>query len=183
MQDTIPSAETLMPHLQFDTDDLQANRAGKLGGNQRERLKNLQTRALLVGIGGFFGFALAATTLLFFGSENGLLVMTLLGIFVTILNAIFVGMFARQYMRLRADLQSGEIEVISGTMERVVKADGRMNNFLLRIDNEEFYIKKDLFKLFRHEVDYHIYRAIHSRVLLAAEPIAQHSRQKLASAL
>ncbi|MEM9953720.1 MAG: hypothetical protein AAF846_19075 [Chloroflexota bacterium] len=166
----IPSTTQLMQPLQFDQNDLQANRDGLLSDNQRERLQSLQVRALSVGLGGFFGFALLATIFLFFGSENGFIIMTLIGMFITIVNAIFVGMFARQYMRLRADLHDGDIEVISGEMERVVKADGRMNNFLLRVGDDEFYVKKDLFRLFRHEVHYHIYRAKHSRVLLAAEP-------------
>ena len=129
-----------------------------------------ENRAILFGIWGSFGFALIATIFLFFGSENSLFIMTLLGIFVTICNALFVGIFARQYMRLRADLSADEIEVIEGELERVVIPNGRMNNFLIRIKGEEFYVKKDLFKLFRHEVTYRFYRASHSRVLLSAEP-------------
>lgn len=169
MQQEIPSVKTLMPVLQFTKADLIANREGQLGESQRSRLQNLQTRAILIGLAGFFGFALLATIFLFFGSENGYLIMTLIGIFLTFCNAIFVGMFARQYMRLRADLDSGEIEIVSGEMERVVKADGRMNNFILRVNEEEFYVKKELFRLFRHEVPYNIYRSRHSAVLLAAE--------------
>lgn len=120
MQD-IPAVDTLMQALQFTKDDLNANREGQLGDSQRVRLQSLQTRAILVGIAGFFGFSLLATIFLFFGSENGFLIMTLIGIFLTLCNAIFVGMFARQYMRLRADLDNGQIEIISGEMERVVK--------------------------------------------------------------
>lgn len=169
MQD-IPAASDLMPALQFTDDDLSANRDGQLGANQRARLQSLQTRAILIGTAGFFGFAFIATIFLFFGSENGLMIMTFIGIFITFCNAIFVGMFARQYMRLRADLNGGDIDIISGEMERVIKPDGRMNNFVLRVNEEEFYVKKDLFRLFRHEVNYRLYRSVHSRVLLAAEP-------------
>lgn len=166
----IPSASALMQHLEFTTDDLHANREKQLGENQRIRLEALQNRAILFGILGFFAFALIATIFLFFGSDDGLFIMTLIGIFMTICNAIFVGMFARHYMRLRADLSANEIEVIEGDLERVVIPNGRMNNFLIRINGEEFYVKKDLFKLFRHEVPYRFYRASHSRVLLSAEP-------------
>ncbi|GAB5490527.1 MAG: hypothetical protein Phog2KO_07420 [Phototrophicaceae bacterium] len=169
MQD-IPNASTLMQHLQFTQDDLHANREGQLGENQRIRLQGLQNRAILIGVIGFFAFALIATIFLFFGSENNFFIMTLIGIFVTICNALFVGMFARQYMRLRADLFDNEVEVIEGELERVIIPNGRMNNFLIRLNEEEFYVKKDLFKLFRHEVNYRFYRASHSRVLLSAEP-------------
>lgn len=170
MQTDIPMADSLMQPLQFTEADLIANRQGHLGDNQRERLHSLQIRALIVGTIGFFAFALIATVFLFFGSENSLLIMTLIGIFITICNAIFVGMFARQYMRLRADLSSGEIDILEGQLERVVIPNGRMNNFLLRIEGEEFYVKKDLFKLFRHDVHYAFYRTVHSHVLLSAEP-------------
>lgn len=159
-----------MQPLQFTEDDLVANRQGQLGKTQRDRLKGLQVRALIIGIIGFFAFALIATIFLFFGSENSLFIMTLIGIFITICNAIFVGMFARQYMRLRADLNSGEIDILEGQLERVVIPNGRMSNFLLRIEGEEFYVKKDLFKLFRHDVHYRFYRTVHSHVLLSAEP-------------
>lgn len=174
MAQDIPSVEELMPFMSFDEDDLQHNRAGKLGDNQRQRLQSLQLRTILIGAGGFFGFALLATTFLFFGQDNNSLILNLLGIFTTILNAIFIGMFGRQWMRLRADLYDNAVDVIQGKMERVVRPDSRMNNFLLRIEGEEFYIKKDLFRLFRHEVNYTLYRAPHSRVLLAAEPNPNH---------
>ncbi len=159
------AAEALMPLLQFDHSDLQANRDGTLGENQRYRLQRLQRRALLIGLAGFFGFALVATTLLFFG--QGILV--LLGIFVTMINALFAGMMARQWLRLGADLQYGDVEAISGELERVVNMSGRMNNFLIRVADEEFYLTKDLFLQFQHEVPYTLYRAPHSRVLLAGE--------------
>jgi hypothetical protein len=170
MAQDIPAVEELMPHMHFDENDLQHNRAGKLGENQRERLQGLQMRALLIGAGGFFAFALLATSFLFFAQENNSLILNLLGIFTTFINAIFIGIFGRQWMRLRADLSDDAVDLIQGQMERVLRPDSRMNNFLLRIEGEEFYIKKDLFRLFRHEVEYILYRAPHSRVLLAAEP-------------
>jgi hypothetical protein len=38
------------------------------------------------------------------------------------------------------------------------------------VDGNDFYVKKELFKLFHHEVSYHIYRTPHAKILLAAEP-------------
>lgn len=159
------AAEALMPVLQFDHNDLQANRDGNLGANQRQRLKQLQSRSLLIGLAGFFAFALLSTAMLFFGQG----IWILLGIFASMLNALFVGMVARQWMRLGADLHHGEVEAISGELERVVNMNGRMNNFLIRVDGEEFTITKDLFLQFQHEKPYTLYRAVHSRVLLAGE--------------
>jgi hypothetical protein len=166
----IPSAGQLMAPLEFTRADLEANRGGHLGDNQRERLQRLQRRALLVGSAGFVAFALSATTFIYFGQINNSLILSLIGMFLTLLNALFVGIFGRQWMRLQSDLRANSVEVISGTLERVVKASGRANNFMLRVDDSEFYVTKETFNLFRHGQPYHFYRAAHSQVLLAAEP-------------
>jgi hypothetical protein len=159
-----------MQPMQFDTDDLQANREGQLGANQIQRLQALQRRALLIGLGGFFGIGLLATTFIYFAQVNDALILMLVGIFMTMINALFVGLYGRQWILLNTDIRNNVIETISGPMERVVRADSRMNNFLLRVDGHDFVVKKDLFKLFRHEVPYRLYRTPLSRVLLAAEP-------------
>lgn len=166
----IPSAQELMSPLNFTAQDLEANRAGKLGHEQVERLKALQKRTLIVALIGFFAFAIISTTLLFFATGANANFLTLLSIFLSFLNAIFVGMLARDYLRLGADMRSGEVELLSGKLERVIRQGGRMNNFVLRIAGVDFYVKKEVFALFRHEENYAFYRARHSGVLLAAEP-------------
>jgi hypothetical protein len=170
MTHDIPPVTELMQPMGFNPDDLEANRGGHLGAQQRERLQGLQTRALLIGGCGFWGIGVVAAIFFYFAQVNESLVLQLMGIFLTLINALFVGMYGRQWMLLNADIRNANVEVISGTMERVVKADGRMNNFLLRLDGNDFYVKKELFKLFRHEVPYRIYRTPHAKILLAAEP-------------
>ena len=170
MTQDIPPVSELMQPMSFDMDDLIANRAGQLGDSQRDRLQGLQTRALLIGLAGFFGIGLLAAIFIYFAQVRSSFVLLLLGIFTTMINALFVGLFGRQWMLLNADIRDDEVAIISGTMERVVQADNRMNNFVLRVNGEDFHVKKDLFKLFRHEVPYRLYCAPRSRVLLAAEP-------------
>jgi hypothetical protein len=167
----IPSAQDLMLPLDFSQQDLDANRAGSLGKNQVERLKTLQSRSLKIGIVGFLAFAVSSIVLLFFATGDNAFFLTILAIFLSFLNALFVGMLARQWMRLAADLRVGEIESLSGRLERVVRTGGRGNNFVLRLNGEDFFVKKEVFALFRHESDYRLYRAPHSGVLLAAEPM------------
>jgi hypothetical protein len=166
----VPSAQELMSPLQFTAQDLDANRAGSLGKDQIIRLQALQKRTLYMAIAGFFGFAIVSTTLLFFATGANAFFLTTLAIFLSFLNAIFVGMLAREYLRLGADIRSGEVETLSGKLERVIRQGGRMNNFVLRLNGSDFYVKKEVFALFRHEEDYAFYRARHSGVLLAAEP-------------
>ncbi|MDQ7027117.1 MAG: hypothetical protein Q9P01_21885 [Anaerolineae bacterium] len=170
MTPDIPPVTELMQPMDFNADDLAANREGRLGNNQRQRLEALQMRTLMIASSGFMGIGIAAATFFYFAQVNSSLVLQLMGIFVTIINALFVGMNGRQWMLLNADIRNADVELISGTMERVVKADERMNNFLLRIDGNDFYVKKELFKLFRHEVPYRLYRTQHAKILLAAEP-------------
>lgn len=167
----IPSAADLMPALQFTPEDLAANREQRTGESQQHRLRQLRLRSLLFGIGGFYGFALVATIFLFLGTQQSTAILLLIGIAITILNAVYVGMIARQVMRLNADLRQGSVDVIQGEMERVLSRDRRMSNYILRIADAEFVVKKETFKLFRHEVTYAIYRAPRSGVLLAAEPL------------
>lgn len=168
MNPDLPTAHDLMPLMQFSADDLAANQQGRLGEGQVQRLHALQKRILLIGITGFFSFALIATILLYLAASA--FILTLLGILTTLINALFIGIFARQWLQIRRDIQTGRVETLSGQLERVVKADNRMNNFILRIAGEDFYVKKELFRLFRHETAYNFYRSPAAKVLLAAEP-------------
>lgn len=173
-EQALPPIEALMPVLQFDAQDLRTNRDGQLGDGQRKRLQAAQTRAIAIGAGTFTVLTLFATTLLFIGVRQSLPVLLFAGILTTIINAIAVGMFGRQWLRLRIDLRTGAVETVSGVMERVVRANGRINNFVLRVDDDEFFVKKDLFNLVRQDVPYRMYRAPHSRLLLALEPTPQN---------
>lgn len=173
MSDRVPAVQSLMTLLQFGAQDLQANHEERLGDQQRQRLQHLQRRALMVGALGFLAFAIAASVCLFIGTENGHLIMFLLGMFLTMVNALYVGIFARQWLRLQADLRAGTVIRTQGELERVVKANGRMNNFLIRIADETFYVNKDIFLLFGHEMPYAVYHSPYSHVLLAAEPLEE----------
>jgi hypothetical protein len=170
MQST-PSVQELMPALDFSSQDLDANRAGTLGKDQILRLQALQSRSLKIGAAGFFIFAVISIAMLFFATGENSFFLTSLAIFVSFLNALFLGMLARQWMRLAADIRSGEVETLSGKLERVVRTGGRTDNFVLRMNGEDFFVKKEVFAFFRHEADYHFYRSRHSGVLLAAEPM------------
>ena len=168
-----PPVEDLMHPMQFDHHDLSDNRAGKLGMGQIARLKQYQRRNLAIGVTGFLLLTLTATTLLYFGSRTA--IFTGLGIFATLLNALLVGMFGRQHIRLQIDIRKGEIEALRGRLERVIKPDRRVGNYMIRVDSAEFYVKKELFTRFQHDEPYVLYRAPYSKVLLAAEPASPNS--------
>ena len=168
---TQASVDALMNALNITRADLNANHKGDLGDNQLHKLQTLRQRTIIIGAIGFLGFVLLATTLLYFGQVNGQFMLTALGIFTTMLNAIFGGMYGRQYMRLSRDIHNDDVEVLEGKLERVLKADNRFNNYVVRLDDTDFYITKDQFLLFQHKAPYRFYRAPYSKILLAVEPL------------
>lgn len=165
-----PPASDLMPLLGFDAAALAANRQGELSAAQRDRLRRSQRRLIGIGLGAFFGLALAATLSLFTAQTAAAPLMSLVGLLLTLINALLVGLFARQWLRLSADLRGQQVEVLSGQLERVIKATGRMNNFILRIEGHDLAVNKEIFKAFQHQARYRVYRTRHSQLLLSAEP-------------
>jgi hypothetical protein len=161
-----------MPLLHFTTDDLRHNRTGRLSAAQQNRLHGQQKRALLLGAAGFWGLALLATGFLFGGQTTGALSLTLAGIFFTVLNALAMGMVARQWLRLAADLRGDSVECISGRLERIVRPGRGFQHYLLRVGGEDFAVTKEVFLAFQHEAPYHLYRTRHVRLFLSAEPHA-----------
>lgn len=167
---SIPSVQDLMAPMQFAQEDIEANRGGTLGPNQRIRLENLQRQTILIGVLSFMGIGIVASVFLYFGQIKDSTILVFIGAMLTIINAILIGFLGRHWMQLSGDIRNDEVVTISGMLERVLQPDGKMNNFILRVEGETFHVNKDLFKLFRHEVEYRLYYAPYSRVLLAAEP-------------
>ena len=168
----VPPLSALMTEMGFDKQDLQANRAGKLSSRQIARLQALQRRALLIGAIFFFSLALLATLFIFMGQQNESLVLSLIGMLMTICNAIGTGFFARQWMRLAADLRSGTCMAVRGPLERVIRPNGQINQFVLRISPAEFSVRKEIFKQFRHDKAYALYYTRHAWLLLCAEGLS-----------
>lgn len=166
----VPDVIELMPLFQFSMLDLEANRAGKLSIHQCERLQKLQTRSLIMGGVGFFLFAFIATLLIFMGQQNQSFILSFVGVMLTVCNAIFVGMVARYWLRLSADLRAGTVEIMDGILERILHANGRGSNYIVRVAGKNFPVNKEQFKAFRHEVSYRFYLAAHSGILFSAEP-------------
>jgi hypothetical protein len=167
---TTPPVEAIMPLLRFTAADLAANQQGSLSAAQQARLQQLQTRLIAIGVIVFFVMALLATGFLYGGATGSTPILSFVGVMLTVLNAIVVGMLARQWMRLNADVRAGNIEILSGKLERVLRAGRQMNNYVLRLNQVDFAVNKETFKVFRHEQQYRFYRTPHSRILLSAEP-------------
>lgn len=167
-----------MPHaelnslLTFNDSDLQRNRSGQLSDGQRLRLHRRQGRTLRLGLGIAVVLASIATLTLLAArySETGQGILQAIGIALTLINALVIGYQARYWMRLNADIQTGQVSIHSGTLERVLKPlNRRVILYVLRVEGVEVVVDKDVFKQFTHHAVYTLYRAPYSGILLAAE--------------
>lgn len=159
-----------MQLLHFNQEDLAFNRQAKLSDRQRTDLLTRRRRTMFVG--GFIMLLaiLMATTAIFLGRRNDSSLLTIIGIGVTICNAAIIGVFTRYWLRLSNDISHGEILVLKGKIERVVRPiNRRIAMYTVRLEDTEVTVSKELFKEFQHGKRYRLYRTPYTGILLAAE--------------
>jgi hypothetical protein len=92
------------------------------------------------------------------------------GIGVTICNAALVGLLARHWLRLPADIREGRAIANSGELERVIKpVSRRVMQYMIRVREAEVMVNKDVFEAFEHQRPYILYRAPYTGTLLSAD--------------
>ena len=160
-----------MGAIGFTSADLDANRHGNLGRSQAERLKRTRQRNTIIGGGLFLVIVVVATVFIFFGQQKQSPILSAVGGLLTVINAIMVGMVGRAYLRITADLRDGNIEILEGELERVVRRGRQRDDYLLRANGASITVTTEIFIQFRHESPYRIYRTRLSGVLLSAEPL------------
>ncbi len=155
--------------LGFTAADLEANRQGRLSQSQLERMKATRRRNTLIAALVFIALVLGATILVYLGQLNRNLILFGAGASLTVINAIMLGRAGRAYMRIGADLRQDQVETLTGEVERVLRRGRASDRYLLRINDAELAVSKEVFIGFQHLTPYRIYRAGISRVLLSAE--------------
>ena len=170
MTTDLPPLSELMDAMSFTLAQLEANRDGALHESQTDELLRLRRRNALIGTGLFMLFVLLATTLIFFGQQNQNTILSFIGVLLTVINAVATGMFGRQWMRFTSDIRSGEVAKVEGVLERVLQVGRQTDNYVISVNGIRFPVKKEVFKQFRDETPYTLYRTMHSGILLSAEP-------------
>ncbi|RMG88603.1 MAG: hypothetical protein D6712_03290 [Chloroflexi bacterium] len=166
--------DDLMRELQFDHSDLEANRYGELGENQRTRLRQMRMRYLIGGIGVMLGISIVAALFFYWGISQDNPILNIIALAVIFFDALGMTLLGRHYALLSAELSDGTIETFEGEIERVIRPQGRRaGQYLLRIDDAEFYVPKEVFKHFIHQARYRVYCSPRTRTLLAAELIEE----------
>ncbi|MYD10437.1 MAG: hypothetical protein F4X02_10390 [Chloroflexi bacterium] len=160
-----------MSALGFSEADLEANRRGELSPSQTARLRASRRRQLAAGLLLFASLVIAATIFIYLGQASGNAILGWAGALLILINAVVVGVMARGYMRVGGDLRPGNVEVLAGEVERVLRRGRQADNYLIRIDGASLAVSKEVFLSFRHEAPYRIYRSVHACLLLSAEAI------------
>lgn len=161
---------TLPEALNFTDADLVANRAGELSDAQQDRLRRIWRRTLGILVVSVIGIGLAATIILYLAQRNESSVLTLVGIVLTVVNALVVGIGAQSYLRTSSDLRGGSIVEISGVVSHTMRVSGRVATYVLRLDGQEVIVPRPVFFAVEEGKRYRLYRAPATRTLLAAEP-------------
>lgn len=154
----------------FTAQDLAANREGRLSERQDYQLRLRRIRAALIGSLLVLLGVFVATLFLFFGSRQSNMILSLVGIGITLCNAVLAGTFARYWLRLTSDIRGGVVVATSGPLERVVKpVSRRVVNTMLRVADAEVFVSKELFEATAHRLPYTLYRAPTTGALLSLE--------------
>lgn len=162
--------DELMDLLRFSPDDLALNRSGTLSERQMDDLRRKRQRALTICIGFIVAAVILATLMIFFGQVNASPILTIIGIGVTICSAAVTGIFARQILRLTADIDGKKVFTASGKLVRVVKPLNKsVATYILRVGEVEIATSKEVFRLFKHEAKYNLYLTPYTRILISAE--------------
>ena len=164
-----PCTGDLGAALKYCKTDLAANRRGLLSTAQGSRLKTQHHRSTLIVAAVFVLFVFLSTILIYVGQKDQNMILSAIGAALILINAITVGILGRQIMHLSGDLRDGGVEVLAGTVERVLRRGRQSDKYVLRISGNELHVTKDMFVCFKHMAGYRIYRTRLSQVLLSAE--------------
>lgn len=161
----------VMTALGYGADDLAENRAGRLSAAQRERLQRSARRALLIGALIVIGIGLAATVLLYLGRVSDSTILNIVGIALTVVNAVIVVVIAQNRGRITADLRAGTVSALTGTLTRTVRVQSRLVIYLLKVENQEIQVSRVVFAAFTDGGRYRLYRTPASKTLVGAEAL------------
>jgi hypothetical protein len=169
----VDSQQSLMDSLQFTESDLSANRNGKMSAAQKEAFGRTWRRGLAIRLVILVITILIATTFLYVGQTAGSPAFTLLGITMTICNAVIVGQAAQAYLRYSGDTGRQPVIEQEGNIERILRINqrARTSAYFIRLGEHEIRVTKPVFNAFVEGGRYRVYRAPVSKIVLSAEAL------------
>jgi len=170
-----PNEARLAAALNFTAIDLNANRTGDISLAQADRLRRTWRRLLITSLIALGVIVLTAALFLYAGQRTPSAILLLIGIALTVGNALLMGRLVQAYFRLRGDL-CPPIVVQEGTITRTLRVAGRGRAYLIAIDGQPLYVTKPVFNAFADSTRYRLYRAPASKIILSAERIEAGGR-------
>ena len=165
----VSEQDLLMEALRFTAEDLEANRAGRLGPGNVARLNGSRLTnvwlavisGIVCGVLGLVGLAANSISTVCL-AQAGFFVVFSLGVL------IYNWWKAR---KLAGDLNRGQVEAIQGIVTLVAASTGRSSIYRLGIGDEQFTVKAKVYNAFKNRDPYVIYYVPSSRNLVSAEPL------------
>ncbi|MCK6577441.1 MAG: hypothetical protein L6Q98_04975 [Anaerolineae bacterium] len=166
-----PRALSLAQALGFSEQDLDANHGGRLSEAQMNRLRRLQRRSLIGIAAGMVFNGLAAAVFIYLGASSESPVLTVIGMGLTVVNAMIVGVGGATFMRAQHDLRAGEVAALEGKLIHTIRVNRRKRTYMIDIAGERLVIPREVFTAFDEGSAYRLYRSPATRILLSAEKL------------
>jgi len=166
------SETTLMDVLSFTTDDLEANREGKLSQRQRQYLSVDRRKNAMLGAAVVVGLVMATVLMLLYGINQSSRILQALGVMLLFFNFTLTWLFGVNWVRTTYDLRTNRVEIVEGKAQHVIRQFGRAKAGSVRIgDVVEIPTDADTFTIFEPSTTYRLYRTSHSQRLLSVEKL------------
>lgn len=172
-----PKQTTLTPlpvALNFTDDDLEANRAGQLSERQLYRIQSGWRRLLIIGVLALIGIGFVATVLIFLGNQHESPILTVLGLALTLVNALVMGTGVQMRIRMNRDLRQVEesgLLITEGKVKHTLQVIRRSSFYWLEVKDERINVSKTTFFAVEENARYRLYRLPFSKTLLSAEKL------------
>ncbi len=161
--------QSLDSALDFNAADLDANRAGQLSPRQIERLRKTRRRNLSIGAALVLALIVVSSGFLYFGAAQKSLILSLVGIGVTLCNAALLGVSVRAALRLSSDIDKRAVQTLAGPIKHTIRVTGRVATYIIHSSGQEIVVSKPTFFALKENAAYRLYRTPEASVLLSAE--------------
>lgn len=167
----LDSATELQEVINFDADDLLANKQGHLSPRQRDQLLDRQKRSLnlLMRVAGIVSLMILGAVLL---GNWGIIVLGVMALILAIMAGVEYMVGYQTYTR---DLNANHVETIQGIAHYVWRGDSIMGIETrptgIRIGDEQFLLMEDQARAFIDGEIYAVHYAPATHTLLSAEQI------------
>jgi len=164
--------------LGFQPEDLEANRAGHLGPQQRAKIETTKLQTLLGGA--FFGAILIIFFILV--ARDGFTGWPIFGMCFGTMMLILIGAVWLQITWLNSDLAAGTVECITGPVARTIRVhrarrtgssyqSTTSRHYYVQVGEKDFRVLPQVYKVFEDGQTYEVFYVSKSNTIVGAEKL------------